>query len=133
MTRERDDLPETPVEHWPCRGCDQPVGITQSALEIAEICNQRLVAAGLEPFTRRELACCDPCRAEERAAERAKERASSESIAALMREVRRRVHPWRRTAIADELRGLGISNPEQLIRENETMQAPTSGARRKSL
>ncbi len=124
--------PPAIVENWACRGCGEPVGMPQEAVDAAKTINRKLIAAGDKPFTRRELACCDPCRAKERVAERAKERADSESISALMREVRRGVHPWRRTAIADELRGLGITNSEQLIRENETMQAP-SGARSKSL
>lgn len=127
-----DWRPPAILDNWACRGCSTPVGMTAEAIDAARTCNRKLIAAGEKPFTRRELAVCEDCRAKERIVERKRDQDRTASIAALMREVRRGVHPWRRTAIADELRGLGIQNPSELIRENETM-APTNGARRKSL
>lgn len=126
-------LPEQAVEHWPCRGCGSPVGMTPSAIETAKICNRRLIAEGQKPFTKRELTACDPCRAKERRAEQERDRQRAQSVAALTRELRHGVHPWRADAIADELRGLG-ANAGEILREvaNETKHAP-SGARRKSL
>jgi hypothetical protein len=129
-------LPEQPDEYWPCRGCGRPVGMTASAIETAKVCNRKLVAEGQKPFRKHELAVCEPCRALERKAERERDQARAQSIAALCGELRRGVLPWREAAIADELRGLGVERPEQLIKQiaNETKQAaPTTGARRKSL
>lgn len=128
-------LPEEPAEHWPCRGCGKPVGMTPSAIETAKICNRKLRALGDRPFGKHELAVCEPCRAEERKAERERDRHRAQSIAALSNELRRGVLPWREAAIADELRGLGVERPEQLIRQiaNEKRNAAPTGARSKSL
>ena len=129
-------LPEQPDEFWPCRGCGKPVGIPPSAIDAARQCNRKLVAMGQKPFRKHELAVCGPCRAKERLAERERELQRGQAIAALTRELRHGVHPWRVDAIADELRGLG-ADVEQILREvaqaNESKQAPANGARRKSL
>ena len=122
------------IEHWPCRGCSTAVGMTAQAIDAAKIFNRTLAARGEKPLTKRELAVCDGCRANELEAERARAGARHQAIAALTRELRHGVLPWRESAIADELRGLG-ADADQILREaaqaNENT-APTRG-RSKSL
>lgn len=131
-----DWRPPAILESWPCRGgCGEMVGMTAEAIDAAKVCNRRLAALGEKLLSKRELAVCEPCRAEERKAERDRDRARAQSIAALSNELRRGVLPWREAAIADELRGLGVERPEQLIKQitDEKRNAAPTGARSKSL
>jgi hypothetical protein len=128
-------LPEKPIEHWPCRGCSKPVGMTPSAIDAAKTCNHKLVASGQKPLAKRELAVCERCRAEERRAEQARDQQRAQAIAALTRELRHGALPWRVDAIADELRGLGVERPAELIKQiaNERQASAPTSARRSSL
>jgi hypothetical protein len=127
--------PPAILESWPCRGCSTPVGMTAEAIDAARVCNRKLAARGDKLLSKRELAVCDRCRADERIAERERDQARHQAIAALTRELRHGVLPWREEAIADELRGLG-ADAGQILREaaqaNETKSKATS-ARSKSL
>lgn len=139
-TRTRGDgtydwRPPAILESWPCRGCGELVGMPAEAIDAARTCNRKLVAAGDKPLSKRELAVCEPCRARERIAERERDQRRAEIVAALTRELRRGVLPWREAAITDELREMGVDGAALIKRlANETKQAaPTTGARRKSL
>lgn len=130
-----DRVPEPVVETWPCRtGCGARVDMTASAIEQVALANRALVSRGDQPLTKREVMLCGACRAVEHARGVERDRDRAASIAALTRELRRGVFPWREAAIADELRGLGVEKPEELIKQIaiENRTAPT-GARRTSL
>jgi len=57
--------PPEVVESWPCRGCSTPVGMTGPAIDAAKACNRILAARGEKLLSKRELAVCEPCRANE--------------------------------------------------------------------
>lgn len=56
-------LPETAVEHWPCRECGAMVGVTRSAIQAADMFDQWLRARREKPIDRAHTMFCAPCAA----------------------------------------------------------------------
>jgi len=132
-----DRKPEPVVETWPCRtGCGARIDMTATAIALVADANRKLVARGDKPLAKREVMLCADCRASWGAAATEKDRQRHQAIAALTRELRHGVLPWREEAIADELRGLG-ADVGQILREaaqaNETKSKAQTSARSKSL
>jgi hypothetical protein len=131
-----DHKPEPVVETWPCRtGCGARIDMTATAIATAREWNLKLQDQGAPALTKRDVMLCSDCRKLDAQRAVAESIARAQSIAALSNELRRGVLPWREAAIADELRGLGVERPEQLIKQitDEKRNAAPTGARSKSL
>ena len=131
-----DRKPEPVVETWPCRtNCGARVDMTATAIARVADSNRLLVGRGEKPLSKREVMLCPDCRASEAAAATERDRQRSHAIATLTRELRHGVLPWRESAIADELRRLGV-DARELIRRINAERATNTGAtsaRRNSL
>lgn len=71
---DNSPLPETAVEHWPCRECSSMVGVTKSALEAAAVFDAELKRCREKPIDRSHTMFCPTCAAAWHSREQLRER-----------------------------------------------------------
>lgn len=121
------------VEHWPCRRCKTPVGITASALEAARTMNRYAASRGIEPIRKSEAVACPACGQIEKAETAARDRANSEERVLLTRDLYASVENDPRIAgILRRLGELGEPDVRGLARDAEAKRAARKPAATRS-